>query len=230
MTGPSGATQPTIYVPQADGARRVVPGTAVVAAFGDGRELHCAFSHHPASDGGLMIRSEYVKPGTKPPPRVPRGPLPDVIASIQIHPGASNIMQLTVEAHARTDGGLVVAAGAEGPDPALFAVANDERSAIGSNLVVMDFGNGSDVTVEIGTGPDEESAGRKGLSRPGWVAFLAGPAMTRADYETMRSGGAFASSSLHVSFGAANVVHAVVVRHEGMRMPRDWPKAPPLAS
>jgi len=172
-----------IYRIGADGEREVVAGTALVVEFGDGRELVVEFSNHPASRGGVMVRSEYFAPGA---PRVPFGEQrapSDEFAGLQIRPGGGNVMQVSVEVFARDDCSTLVAAGTVAHTMRLVAVDGKTRLGIGGRSAVMDLADGSDVTISFG---QDESDAPRGVSRPSWASGRRGSCVSASSSQSRR--------------------------------------------
>jgi len=197
-----------------DGARTPIEGTAVVAAFGDGRELRIAFAESPSIDGCVHLRSEFVAPGTNPQPLVP-GHLPDVWTSILIRPGGGNLMQIAVEARARKDHSIVAAADERAPSATFFAVTSHGRARLDAPVVVLDLGGRRELIASVAVG--RPTPDRPLPSRPGHVALYASAAMTTEEIRRKAAGGEFASAGFWVRFGGANVVDLVVQRQDSVR-------------
>ncbi len=215
----------TIYVPEAGGARRVIEGSTVVAAFGDGRELRFEFSRHPSEHGRVTVISQFVAPGEDP-DADRRGRLPgEVAAAIHICPGGGNVMLLAADARRWSDGSEVVAAGAAGGGEALFSVRNGVRTPVDSTTVVLDFDDGSDLTIHFGDAPPPLEGARR-RTTPGWAWLTAGPDLSREEYQALVAGRPFPSSSLELQFGATNVIHVAVIRDDRICLPGDVPRPP----
>ncbi len=107
----------------------------------DGRELHVEFSSHPASQGGVVLRSEYLKPGSTPTPRV-IGKIPDVFTALVLRPGGGNLMQVGVEVLQRDGNPSApkVSDAADASVRSLFSIVEDGRKPIDADGVAMIVG------------------------------------------------------------------------------------------
>ncbi len=199
-----------------DGSRFPVEGTGIVAALGDGRELLVDFFRHPMGGGGVILRSDFVPPGTEPGPQ-DHDCGPEVFACLTLHPGGVNLMRVGIQAVSREPGGLRIEEWADAPGPGLFSATGGKRTPIATRTVVLTLGNGANLMVGVGTAPGQGPPDPRPLAPPGMVGFHAGLFLTPGEVARAKAGGFFPSSSLQVSLGAANVVHILVQQEKEAR-------------
>jgi hypothetical protein len=184
----------------ADGTRTPLVAHALVVVLAGDRELAIELAQPPARPGGVAVISHARDAAGA---RLPQSE--DNVASVVLHPGASNVVHLGVRV--RDDdvatGGVDVA---RTHHPAFALDAAGARTP-----VVAD-----EVAVHVARGRRLEIVLRREPARAGVVTLRSGPGPAGRDLARILEGGTFAITDLHVQFGACNVVHLAVERRKAV--------------
>jgi hypothetical protein len=178
-----------------DCARERLDGDGILVTFDDGRQLEITLAAVP--EDGVLLRSGFASPGSPPGTRGAEDRDPSVYACIVLHPGAGNVLHVTVEARSSTDGSWVAGdvEGERAAGKSCHLLGARPPSALHTGDFLFDLGHGRAIQLATTSMP----------SRPGRIALRSGFPPTRREIEEVRRSGHHISTSLALSFGGVNV-------------------------
>jgi hypothetical protein len=199
VEAPAGEAERGLYALERDGRRTKLDATGVVIDFGDGRRLLVDRAAPAATDGVVVLQSDYEGPEGSSAIQLGERRLPETCAFIVVHPAGANWMHAGVTAHRRIDGATLAPSAASPPPRKSYRLARGDGAEVGTDAknFLFDLGRGRVLQIE--------PLWHKSV--PDRASFLAGPPPTRTDAPERRS---YVSSDLTVRFGGGNDVRLEV--------------------